>query len=206
MRKFYFLFFFIYLNWTSSYCQEDVYLKTGINLTKFRFLDKAGDPLYQFLPGISPSLEIGYGLQLTDFLVNEIGLSLDEYTSKGDNKSKDHSWSTLYGGLRNTTSFSVYLADQNIEISLFGVLGISSILVGDQRVNNGRYDLTQEEDFTGLFFQRGIGINLNFYLTDQVFVSSGIDRLINSKFKKSETESLSFSTSRILFGIHFIID
>lgn len=203
MRKFYFFFLLLYLNWTFSYCQ-DVYFKTGINSTKFKFLDKAGDPLYQFLPDISPSLEMGYGYPVTDFLVNEFGLSLDGYSSKGDNSSKDHSWSTLYGGLRNTTSVSASLGD--LQISVFGVLGLSKILVGDQRVNNGRYDLTKEEDFNGLFFQRGLGINLNFFLTEQVFISSGIDRSINSKFKKSETENLSFSTSRILFGIHLIFD
>jgi hypothetical protein len=85
-------------------------------------------------------------------------------------------------------------------------LGLSKILAGDQTVNNGTYNLTKEEDFNGLFFQRGLGIKLNFFLTDQVFFSSGIDRSINSKFKKTETERLSFSTSRILFGIHLIID
>jgi hypothetical protein len=203
MKKFFFLFFISYVSCTLSYCQ-DVYLKSGINSTKFRFLDEAGEPLYQFLPGISPSLEMGYGYQVTDFFVNEFGLSFDGYSSKGDNTSKDHSWSTLYGGLRNTSSFSVSLGD--LEISLFGVFGLSKILVGDQRVNNGRYNLTKEEDFNGLFFQRGLGINLNFLLNDQVFISTGIDRSINSKFKKAETERLSFSTSRILFGIHLILD
>lgn len=203
MRKFYFFFFLLFLNWTFSYCQ-DVYLKTGINSTKFKFLDKSGDPLYNFLPSISPSLEMGYGFPVSDFLVNEFGLSFDGYSSKGDNTSKNHSWTTLYGGVRNTTSVSATLGD--LEISVFGVLGLSRIITGDQTVNNGTYDLTKEEDFKGLFFQRGIGINLNFFLTDQVFISSGIDRSINSKFKKSETENLSFSTSRILLGVHLIFD
>jgi hypothetical protein len=80
-------------------------------------LDKDGDPLYEFLPGISPSLEMGYGYQVNDFLVNEFGLSLDGYSSKGDNTSKNHSWSTLYGGLRNTTSVSATLGD--LQISVF---------------------------------------------------------------------------------------
>jgi hypothetical protein len=203
MKKFYFFFFISYVLCTHSYCQ-DVYIKSGINSTKFRFLDEAGEPLYQFLPGISPSLEMGYGYPISDFLVNEFGLSLDGYSSKGKNTSKNHTWSTLYGGVRNTTSFSATLGD--LEVSVFGVFGLSKILVGDQIVNNGSYDLTKEEDFNGLFFQRGLGINLNFFLNDQVFLSTGIDRSINSKFKKAETESLSFSTSRILFGIHLNFD
>lgn len=203
MRKL-FLFFIFFLATAFRVFSQDVYLKTGINSTIFIFEDKDGQPLYNFLPSVSPSFEVGYGFPISGFLVNEFGISLDGYSSKGDNPSRDHSWSTLFGGLRNTTTVSASLGD--LEIGIFGTLGLSKILVGDQIINNGRYDLTKEEDFKGLFGQLGLGINLNYFFSNQVFLSTGIDQSLTSNLKKSDFEALRFSTTRILFGIHLILD
>ena len=183
---------------------QDLYLKTGVNSTKFKFVDDKGQPIFKFLPAIAPSFEIGYGYPISDFLVNEFGVSLDGYNSKGDTKFRDYDYTTFYGGIRNSTAFNLNFGD--LEVGMVGLLGVSKILSGDQLINNSRFDLTEEADFKGVFFQRGIGINFNYFFRDEVLISSGIDYSIASKLNRTPSENLSFVTTRILFGIHFILD
>ena len=198
------LLFFLFLRIIDSGYSQDIYLKSGFNSTEFKFVDDKGQAIYKFLPAMAPSFEIGYGYPVSDFLVNEFGVSLDGYNSKGDAKFRDYDYTTFYGGIRNSTSFKVSFGD--LEVGMVGLLGVSKILSGDQLINNSRFDLTEEVDFKGVFFQRGIGINFNYFVTNGVLISSGLDYSIASKLKGESLENLSFSTTRMLFGIHFILD
>jgi hypothetical protein len=194
----------LFLRIIDSGFSQDLYLKTGVNSTKFKFVDDKGQAILNFLPGIAPSFEIGYGYPISSFLVNEFGVSLDGYNSKGDTKIRDYDYTTLYGGIRNSTAFNLNFG--KLEVGMVGLLGLSKILSGDQLINNSRFDLTEDADFKGAFFQRGIGINFNYFLKNQVLIGTGIDYSMVSKLKRKTSENLSFSTTRVLFGIHFILD
>jgi hypothetical protein len=198
------LLLFLFSRIIDSSFSQDLYLKTGVNSTKYKFVDDQGQPIYKFLPAIAPSFEIGYGYPISGSLVNEFGLSLDGYNSKGDTNFSDYDYSTFYGGIRNSTSFNATFGD--LEVGMVGLLGASKILSGDQLINNSRFDLTEQADFKGVFFHRGIGINFNYFFRDEVLISSGIDYSIASKLDRIPSENLSFVTTRVLFGIHFILD
>lgn len=199
-----FLLLFLFLRIIDSGFSQDIYLKSGVNSTRFKFVDDKGQAIYKFLPALAPSFEIGYGYSISDFLVNEFGVSLDGYNSKGDTKFRDYDYTTFYGGVRNSTAFKVSFGD--LEVGVVGLLGVSKILSGDQLINNSRFDLTEQADFKGVFFQRGMGINFNYFVKNEVFISSGIDYSIASKLNRTPSENLGFATTRVLFGIHFILD
>ena len=183
---------------------QDVFFKTGLNSTTYRFLDNKGNPITNFLPGIGPSFEVGYSHPISYFLVNEFAVAVDGYNSKGDNSSRNYSWSTLYGGVKNTTSASTSIG--NLEIGLLGLIGLSKILIGDQQINNARFDLKDQEDFNGIFLQRGAGVKLNYFMEGRAIISAGFDYSVNAKLKPATSERLTFSSKRVLFGIHFLLN
>jgi hypothetical protein len=112
------LFLFLFLRIIDSAFSQNLYLKTGVNSTAFEFVDNKAQPLISFLPGIAPSFEIGYGYPISSFLVNEFGVSLDGYNSKGDTKIRDYDYTTFYGGIRNSTAFKVKIPSGVVSPSL----------------------------------------------------------------------------------------
>ncbi len=53
------LLLFLFSRIIDSSFSQDLYLKTGVNSTNYKFVDDKGQPIYKFLPAIAPSFEIG---------------------------------------------------------------------------------------------------------------------------------------------------
>lgn len=202
MKKLTFL--FIVLSSVSTSAQ-DVFFKTGLNSTLFNFKDQNGVKLTSLLPEMGNSYQLGVGLPLLDeFLRYELGFTLDTYNSTNEDPFNQYSWNTNYGGIKN--SLGIYPLVDELTLGLVANLGFSKLLSGTQQINTSKYSLTTHPEFNGLMVQPGLGLDISYNLLNEIYLSFQYDYSKTLRFRNTQEERLSFTTNRILFGIHILID
>jgi hypothetical protein len=181
---------------------QDIYFKSGLNLTNYQFKDINGKKAEGLISDIGSSYEIGFGLPLpNEWFKYELGIALDSYNSTGGDFSNSYSWNTNYGGIKNTLSFLPTEGEFNY--SFFAVGAASTIINGNQVINTSRYELTSHPDFKGILLQTGLGLSASYNIFNQGFISLQYDFTKSFKVGEKTVEKLSFLNNRILLGIHF---
>ena len=209
----------IFLLCSQTYGQE-VFFKTGKNFTTYEFKPNSGLDI-TFLPGRGDSYEFGLGFPFYDkggtdpnmessntssptWLRYEGSLTLDSYDSYGGNLTNNYSWETTYGGVRNR--LSVLGSVGGLNLSLTGILGASKMITGTQAVNLSRFDLREFKDFSGVLFERGLGVSASFQVVNQGFLSLSYDYSSSFRLVELTPNRFRFNNQRIVFGIHFKLD
>lgn len=184
---------------------QDLFFKTGINQTTYDFRDKNGNKLSRLLPELGQSYHAGLGIPLFDYWARyEIGLTLDAYNASGGDLTKYYHWNTNYGGIRN--SFTFFPIDEEVTLGITANLGVSTILNGTQILNNTRFSLRDDPEFTGAVLHPGLGFSLAYNILKNGYLSFQYDHSRSLRLGDKAEENLNFITNRILFGIHFQID
>ncbi len=184
---------------------QSIYFKTGLNQTNYSFKDQSGEKVTGFIPDIGSSFELGVGLPFAqDWFKYELGLSFDSYNSTGGDVNNNYSWSTNYGGVKNTLSF--FPTTGELSLGILALAGASKIFGGTQVLNNSRYDLKNHPEFNGILFQAGLGLSLSYNIFKQGFLSLQYDYSKSFRAGEKTEEKLSYLNNRILFGIHFQLD
>jgi hypothetical protein len=147
---------------------QEIFIKTGFNSSTYDFRSVSGDQLLDFSPGIGSSIQTGMGFPFLlkkakedstqvgpsyspHWFKNEISLNLDNFNSFGGNLNNNYSWETTYGGLTNSISFLAHIGE--VELGLRGLLGVSGMISGTQVINNSRFTLNGQDDFSGLLLE-----------------------------------------------------
>jgi hypothetical protein len=196
---------------------QEIFIKTGFNSTIYDFRSAAGDRLLDFSPGIGSSIEMGMGFPFIpkktkeedaeeersyspNWLKNEVSLNLDSFNSFGGDSNNNYSWETTYGGLSNTVSFLVHVGD--MELGIKGILGVSSMLSGTQVINNARFPLKGQEDFSGIFARRGAGVSASYPVFQRGFLNLTYTYAKSSRLGGLEDQRMSFLSQRLVFGVY----
>ena len=196
---------------------QEIFIKTGFNSTTYDFRSVSGDRLLDFSPGIGSSIQTGMGFPFLlkktkedstqkaptyspHWLKNEVSLNLDNFNSFGGNLNNNYSWETTYGGLTNSISFLAHIGE--VELGLRGLLGISGMISGTQVINNSRFTLNGQDDFSGVFARRGGGLSASYPVFQRGFINLTYSYSRSSRLGGSQDEKVIFLTHSLLFGLY----
>lgn len=196
---------------------QEIFIKTGINSTAYDFKSSTGVSLLEFIPGIGSSIEMGIGFPFLEkakaedkekigpayspnWFKNEVALTMDSYNSFGGNLNNNYGWETTYGGVTNTLSFLAHAGE--IEFGLRGLLGVSGMVAGTQVINNSRFTLKDQADFSGAFLRTGGGASVSYPVFQRGFLNLSYSYAKSARLGGPAEERVSFLTHSLLFGLY----
>jgi hypothetical protein len=194
--------------YSSSKAQE-LYVAAGKNITSFDYKSSNGsDKNLNFRSGSGNNFEIGYVANFRNSRsLYSVGLVYNEFNAKASNYNTNYSWKTKYIGIINKISFKLFDNCLNSGINAFITLGFnSSILVsGDQFINNYYYNLTKNEDFSGLNLQPFLGLNYEYNVHKNLNIQFGYNFSKSFNVFNKSDEKISFNTHQFQFGLLFYL-
>ncbi|AMQ57087.1 hypothetical protein [Algoriphagus sanaruensis] len=198
------LFIFILGLTIKSYSQE-IFFRTGLNHTSYNFKDQYGLKITGLLPGVGSSYGLGIGVPFAqEWLKYEFGLTVNSFDATGGDVNNNYSWNTTYGGLTNTVAF--YPTSGELSVGILATASAMGMINGTQVINNSRYELRKNPEFSGLLVQPGLGVSVLYNIFNQGYISLQYDYSLAFRLGRKTEETLSYLNNRILFGIHFQLD
>lgn len=204
MRKF--IYFIIPLiMFANSYSQETYFL-TGSNFTKYNFNSSRGATSISIQSGTGSNYEMGYTRPLkNNRFSHTIGINLNEYNAVAGNNTNSYSWNTKYFGVNNSLDYTVNLTP-NFKLLMNVGLNLTTIIYGKQEINGAYFNLVTQDEFSGLTFIPYSGVHLKYKLNNLGYLSFGYGISKSLILFNISQEKLTFTTNKILFGIHFNIN
>jgi hypothetical protein len=188
---------------------QELYITSGKNNTSldFKSTNNTAENL-DFRKGLGSNLELGYSYNFKNNLfIYAIGLSYNELNAAASNYATNYTWETKYIGIINKISYRLSgpkaCCHFGLDIDTFINIGLNTatLLRGSQFINNYYYDLTKNEEFSGVLLQPFIG------LSAQYVVSRNFSLHIGYNFSKAFSvfnkvaEKTSFNNSQFQFGL-----
>ena len=154
------------------------------------------------------SYEIGYFAHLDQSKISyALGIALNEYNAIGGDTANSYSWNTEYLGLQGRLSYSIIDSGRsNFDIIPNFGLNAATLISGKQQISSTYYDLTKENEFSGLILTPSAGIELKYGLSSSGFLSLGYNYCKGFNLSNSTDQKLSFNTHQLQFGVHFNIN
>ena len=193
------IFYLTILSFTSIQSQEDVNIPSqevtftvGTNYTDYSF--DANDDFEA--TGMGSHFEIGYtkkiGKTKTEkSLGYSLSLNLNQYNASYGNMASSYSWETSYIGVRNGLDVPLLNMNNGLHLdALFGV-SLSTIVKGQQKINNMVYDISTHPDFSGLTGWTDAGLKLSYDLKEDVKLALGYTMSENFKITGKSTQTSS---------------
>jgi len=182
------IFYLTILSFLNIQSQEVVFT-VGTNYTDYSF--DANDDFEA--TGMGSHFEIGYtkkiGKTKTEkSLGYSLSLNLNQYNASYGNMASSYSWETSYIGIRNGLDVPLLIMDNGLQLDvLFGV-SLSTILKGQQKVNNMVYDISDHSEFCGLTGWGDAGLKLTYDFKDDVSLALGYSMSQNFKITGKSTQ------------------
>jgi opacity protein-like surface antigen len=188
-------------------CAQEIYYNSGINNTKYLFNGTDGLPL-QLRSKMGRLHEIGYRHQFDDKRFQYgIGLAINNFDAWAGDAGNNYEWETSFLGINNQLEYALSDSSTIGRLAVFvGLqLQIMHIINGQQYINGALFDLTKEDEFTGLWVQPGLLVTCNYSVNDILQLSLGYNYSMGFNFFNLTDEKLRLSNHQIRFGLNFII-
>lgn len=178
---------------------QELVLSGGINSTTYDYRDAQGRTNTNIESGSGSFYEIAYAAPMFGkrSLGYELGLVLDQYNAGGGTLSSVYSWRTRYMGVKAGLSYDIVNSGSGFKTALALGLRASSIFSGEQGINGATFDLTQQEEFKGVFLQPMAGIEISCPVSDNLSIGLGYDYSKSSKLGNRTEEELNFVNHRV---------
>lgn len=209
MMKNYLLKNFLLFTFLVASCQlfsQEAYFLAGSNFTKYTFKSSEGAMTTQLQSGTGSTFEMGYSFPIkAEKIYYSVGVTLNDYNAVAGSQSESYAWDTKYIGIQNAVSYNFPVSD-NFQLVVKAGVNLATIIYGKQNIDGAVYDLTGQDEFSGMLISPFFGGETRYKLNDLGYLSLGyaFSKSINP-FNTSQ-EKLSFNTNQILFGIHFNIN
>jgi len=186
------------LNFSSA---QEVYLNVGRNFTTYDYTNSQGENNPNVEPSNGAFYEVGYVFPVGDKFGIATGIALDQFNATGGNLVNNYSWNTNYLGLQGVAKYKVLDADRSpISVNLSAGINFNHIVSGEQKINGQTFNLTDEKEFKGVFFKPMIGVDVQYFLLDNMAVCFGY-RFSKNFGLSSGDEDLNFNNRQLQFGI-----
>jgi len=179
---------------------QEVYLVAGTNFTSFDYKNSNDQSNANIKSGSGSNYELGYKLDFKKNFSYLIGVTINQFNAYGANGIDTYTWKTNYLGIQNALAYTI-LQSKKLALKINAGLNICTIANGEQLINASYYNLANESEFTGIFLQPMVGLQLQYPITERLGVSLALNT--SRTFTKSKAENLSFTNNQIQFGLHF---
>lgn len=202
---------FLFLLLFSGYCvqSQELFFSTGKNFTSYDYKNSLGFSNPNLRSGDGSFYQAGVDFKLKKSSSNKVSYSIsmiyNQFNAVGGTSSDDYSWKTNYLGVQNALNYTLY---QNLDFfTIKTKLGFatSTIIKGEQYINNRVYDITSHEEFSGIIVHPNVGIDFQYSVNRDVKISAGYEFSKSYNVSNSSSEKLSFTNNQIHFGFHFLL-
>lgn len=205
------LLLFIFLYSFQFVSSQEIYLYTGKNFTNYHYKNVLGEtsPIIDrknkshFEEG--HHYEIGYVKHFKKTpLTYIVGLNLNEFNSKYflPNTSSLYTWKTKYIGIQNLAAYTFFKTKNGFDISIKGGFNVSTLLNAEQSANDIYYDISKNDDFSGIIIQSSIGLSVKYKVSERISLNLGYNLSTVINATENAKSELRFSNNQIEFGIN----
>lgn len=180
---------------------QNAYFNVGRNFTTYDYTNSEGQKNPNIESSSGSSYEIGYIFSMNEKFGIAAGFSLDQYNATGGNYVNNYSWNTNYFGLQGIAKYS-FLGGyrSSFSLNLKAGLNLNHIVSGQQKINGQTFQLTNEEEFNGLFIKPIFGIDAQYFILDEIAIVLGYNFSKNFSLRNYD-EKLNFNNNQLQFGV-----
>ena len=186
------------LNFTYS---QEAYFSMGRNFTTYDYTNSEGNSNDNIEGSSGAAYELGYVFSLGDKLGLAAGLTLNEFNATGGNQVNNYSWETNYLGVQGIAKYTVLDNLSGFGLNVNAGVNLNHILNGKQKINGQTFDLTDNDEFKGLFVQPIIGLDAKYQISETFALGLGYHYSKNFGLTNSTPQKLNFNNSQLQFNL-----
>lgn len=187
---------------------QGYYFNLGQNFTKYDYKNSLGQRNSNIKSDNGYLVDFGYQWNLSSNpkWQYKAGLTFQQFNAVGQSASFDYSWTTNYLGIQNSFSYDIYTSnDEEMSIKINSGFTGSTIIKGEQMIDNTRYNLTKQEEFIGLFLQPHLGLENEFLINESIKLGLGYRFSKAFRINSDSNESLNFINNSIYINFKYSI-
>lgn len=188
---------------------QELFLLTGKNFTTYNYKNSQGLANSNIRSAEGAAYQLGMDFKFgktadSDKLTYAVSVVYNQFNAVGGTSTDNYSWKTNYLGVQNALNFTFIEISNSFKVKTKLGVAASTIINGEQNINNVIYDISKHEEFSGIFLQPNISIDFQYTITPNIKISGGYEffsMVFNTS--NSSAEELSFTNNQIHFGLHF---
>jgi hypothetical protein len=185
---------------------QELFFSNGKNFTKYDYKNSFGNTNSNLRSGEGSFYEMGLDFKLnkaTDKLSYAVSVVYNQFNAEGGTGTANYSWKTNYLGVQNALNYTLFQNSKSFKVKTKLGVATSTIIKGEQSINNVVFDITNNEEFKGLTIQPNVGVDFQYAINQNVRISAGYEFSKAFNVSNSSSEELSFTNNQIHFGLHF---
>ncbi len=186
------------LNFTYS---QEAYFSMGRNFTTYDYTNSDGNSNDNIEGSSGAAYELGYVFSLGDKLGLAAGLTLNEFNATGGNQVNNYSWETNYLGVQGIAKYTILDNLSGFGLNVNAGVNFNHIVNGKQKINGQTFDLTNNDEFKGLFVQPIIGLDAKYQISETFALGLGYHYSKNFGLTNSTPQKLNFNNSQLQFNL-----
>ena len=183
-----------------------MFLTAGKNFTKYDYKNSLGVSNPNLRSGDGSFYQLGMAFNLGSEELNyAVSLVYNQLNAVGGSSTSNYAWNTNYLGIQNELNYVLFQDYDSFKVKTKLGCATSTIIKGEQYINNVVYDISNQEEFKGILLQPNIGINFQYSLDRDIEFTVGYEFSKAFNVSNNSAEKLSFTNNQIHFGLLFPI-
>ena len=185
---------------------QELFFSNGKNFTKYDYKNSLGNTNSSLRSGEGSFYQLGLDFKLnkaTDKLSYAVSVVYNQFNAEGGTSTANYSWKTNYLGVQNSLNYTLFQNSKSFKVKTKLGVATSTIIKGEQYINNVVFDITNNEEFKGITIQPNVGVDFQYAINQNVRISAGYEFSKAFNVSNSSSEELSFTNNQIHFGLHF---
>ena len=187
---------------------QELLISNGKNFTKYDYKNSLGMSNPNLRSGEGSFYEIGMAFKLnklaaTDKLSYAVSLVYNQFNAVGGTSTANYAWKTNYLGIQNALNYTLFQNSNSFKVKTKLGCAISTIIKGEQYINNVVYNISKQEEFKGITLQPNIGVDFQYVINQNIEISAGYEFSKAFNVSNTSAEKLSFINNQIHLGLHF---
>ena len=187
---------------------QELFFSTGKNFTTYNYKNSLGVTNSNLRSGEGSFYQLGMDIKLGKTadpkkLTYAVSLVYNQFNAIGGTSTDNYSWKTNYLGVQNALNFTFIEVSKSFKVKTKLGFAASTIISGEQNINNVIHDISNHEEFSGLVLQPNISLDFQYTITQNIKISGGYELSKVFNISNSSAEKLSFTNNQIHFGLHF---
>ena len=185
---------------------QELFLTAGKNFTKYDYKNSLGMSNPNLRSGDGSFYQLGMAFNLgSDEFNYAVSLVYNQLNAVGGSSTSNYAWNTNYLGIQNELNYILFQNYDSFKVKTKLGCAASTIIKGEQFINNVVYDISKNEEFKGILIQPNIGVDFHYSLARDIEISAGYEFSKAFNVSNASAEKLSFTNNQIHFGLHFPI-
>ena len=185
---------------------QELFFFNGKNFTKYDYKNSFGNTNSNLRSGEGSFYQLGLDFKLnkaTDKLSYAVSVVYNQFNAEGGTSTANYSWKTNYLGIQNVLNYTLFQNSKSFKVKTKLGVATSTIIKGEQYINNVVFDITKNEEFKGITIQPNVGVDFQYAINPNIRISAGYEFSKAFNVSNSSSEELSFTNNQIHFGLHF---